>query len=81
MIYSPGGLRGGNLRCSTPKVVPCAEGHENVAAYLARLMERPSFARVVAEAQPHGPFPRLDLSRAPAGALVPAAASGSEEKA
>ena len=35
------------------KVVPCAEGHDNVAAYLARLMERPSFARVVAEAQPY----------------------------
>ena len=35
------------------KVVPCAEGHGNVAAYLTRLMERPSFARVVAEAQPY----------------------------
>jgi glutathione S-transferase len=35
------------------KVVPCIEGHGNVAAYLTRLMERPSFARVIAEAQPY----------------------------
>ena len=35
------------------KVLPFTEGHDNVAAYLARLMERPSFARVVAEAQPY----------------------------
>ena len=28
-------------------------GHANVAAYFARLMERPSFARVVAEAEPY----------------------------
>jgi glutathione S-transferase len=35
------------------KVVPCAEGDGNAAAYLTRLMERPSFARVVAEAQPY----------------------------
>jgi glutathione S-transferase len=33
-------------------VMPFGETHKNVAAYWARLMERPSFARVVKEAQP-----------------------------
>ena len=40
-------------------VEPFGEGHPNVAAYLDRLMQRPSFARVVEEAKPYRPsFPR-----------------------
>jgi glutathione S-transferase len=41
-------------------VMPFADTHRNaVAAYLGRLMERPSFARVVREAQPYfALFPR-----------------------
>lgn len=35
------------------KVMPFGDTHKNAAAYLARLMERPSFARVVEEAQPY----------------------------
>jgi glutathione S-transferase len=35
------------------KVVPLDDDHRNVAAYLRRLTERPSFARVIAEAQPY----------------------------
>jgi glutathione S-transferase len=35
------------------KVVPFGDEHGNVAAYLKRLMERPSFARVLKEAQPY----------------------------
>ncbi|MCP3138265.1 glutathione S-transferase family protein [Pyxidicoccus xibeiensis] len=35
------------------KVVPFGEVYRNTAAYLARLMERPSFARVVEEARPY----------------------------
>jgi glutathione S-transferase len=35
------------------KVQPFGGGHRNVAAYFARLMERPSFVRVVEEAQPY----------------------------
>jgi glutathione S-transferase len=35
------------------KVVPLGDDHRNVAAYLRRLTERPSFARVIAEAQPY----------------------------
>ncbi|MFP2924970.1 glutathione S-transferase family protein [Pyxidicoccus sp. 3LG] len=35
------------------KVVPFGEEHRNTAAYLARLMERPSFARVLDEASPY----------------------------
>jgi glutathione S-transferase len=35
------------------KVEPFAEAHGNVAHYLDRLMQRPSFARVVEEAQPY----------------------------
>jgi glutathione S-transferase len=35
------------------KVVPFGEMHSNAAAYLARLMARPSFARVVKEAEPY----------------------------
>jgi glutathione S-transferase len=34
-------------------VVPFGDAHENVARYLDRLMERPSFARVVEEARPY----------------------------
>jgi glutathione S-transferase len=35
------------------KVVPFGDDHRNVAAYLSRLTQRPSFARVIAEAQPY----------------------------
>jgi glutathione S-transferase len=35
------------------KVVPFGADHKNVAAYLRRLMSRPSFARVLKEAEPY----------------------------
>jgi glutathione S-transferase len=35
------------------KVHPFGDGRPNVAAYLSRLTERPSFARVIGEAQPY----------------------------
>lgn len=35
------------------KVMPLADRHRNAARYLERLMARPSFARVVQEAQPY----------------------------
>ncbi|MGQ0698919.1 MAG: glutathione S-transferase family protein [Panacagrimonas sp.] len=35
------------------KVLPLGTGYPHVSAYLARLMERPSFARVLREAQPY----------------------------
>jgi glutathione S-transferase len=35
------------------KVTPFAESHPNAAAYLGRLKQRPSFARVLEEAQPY----------------------------
>jgi len=35
------------------RVVPLSEQHRTTAAYLGRLVERPSFARVLAEAQPY----------------------------
>jgi glutathione S-transferase len=35
------------------KVMPFRDNHKNAARYLGRLMERPSFARVVEEAQPY----------------------------
>jgi glutathione S-transferase len=35
------------------KVMPLADMHRNAAAYLQRLMQRPSFARVLQEAQPY----------------------------
>jgi glutathione S-transferase len=35
------------------KVMPFGAAYPNVAAYLARLMQRPSFARVVKEAEPY----------------------------
>jgi glutathione S-transferase len=44
-------------------VVPFAEPHKNLAAYLDRLMARPSFARVLAEAQPY--FHLFPLERKP----------------
>jgi glutathione S-transferase len=34
-------------------VMPFGDTHKNVAAYYRRLMERPSFARAVAEAKPY----------------------------
>jgi glutathione S-transferase len=34
-------------------VLPLADAHKNVAAYLDRLMQRPSFARAVEEARPY----------------------------
>jgi glutathione S-transferase len=34
-------------------VMPFGDTHDNAAAYLGRLMERPSFARAVKEAQPY----------------------------
>jgi glutathione S-transferase len=34
-------------------VMPLGDAHTNVAAYLGRLMDRPSFARAVKEAQPY----------------------------
>ncbi|ARQ02910.1 glutathione S-transferase family protein [Pseudorhodoplanes sinuspersici] len=37
----------------TDKVMPLAENHKNAAAYLERLMQRPSFARVLKEAEPY----------------------------
>ena len=33
--------------------LPFGDTHKNTAAYLGRLMERPSFARTVREAQPY----------------------------
>jgi glutathione S-transferase len=35
------------------KVTPLGDTHRNAASYLGRLMERPSFARAVEEAQPY----------------------------
>lgn len=35
------------------KVAPLRAGHPNLASYLARLQARPSFARVLSEAQPY----------------------------
>jgi glutathione S-transferase len=35
------------------KVMPLGETHRNAAAYLGRLRQRPSFARVLAEAEPY----------------------------
>ena len=40
-------------------VMPFRDTHRNAAAYLGRLMERPSFARVVEEAKPYSAlFPK-----------------------
>lgn len=38
------------------KAQPFGDGHKNVAAYLDRLMQRPSFARVIEEAGPYFKF-------------------------
>ena len=38
------------------KVLPLGDAHRNVSAYLERLMKRPSYARVLAEAQPYMKF-------------------------
>jgi glutathione S-transferase len=35
------------------KVHPFGDAHRNVSAYLGRLLARPSFARVVKEAEPY----------------------------
>ncbi|MGY3498771.1 glutathione S-transferase family protein [Bradyrhizobium sp. USDA 4502] len=41
------------------KVEPFGDGHRHLAAYLERLMARPSFARVLKEAEPYfGMFPQ-----------------------
>lgn len=41
------------------EVMPLGEGHENVAAYLGRLKARPSYARVLKQAEPYfAMFPR-----------------------
>jgi glutathione S-transferase len=55
-------------------VVPFAEAHKNLPAYLDRLMARPSFAQVLEEAQPYfGLFPMerkpqiARLGRVPSG--------------
>ena len=41
------------------KVEPFGDGHRHLAAYLERLMARPSFARVLIEAEPYfGMFPQ-----------------------
>ena len=55
-------------------VVPFAEAHKNLPAYLDRLMARPSFARVLEEAQPYfGLFP---MERKPQIARLGRVASG-----
>jgi glutathione S-transferase len=41
------------------EVMPFGEGHGNVAAYFGRLKARPSYARVLKEAEPYfAMFPR-----------------------
>jgi len=35
------------------EVMPFGDTHRNVAAYLGRLLERPSYARALEEAQPY----------------------------
>jgi glutathione S-transferase len=45
----------------TDKVMPLAQNHKNAAAYLERLIQRPSFARVLKEAEPYlNLFPQED---------------------
>ena len=44
-------------------VLPFGDAHLNLAGYFARLMDRPSFARAVAEAKPYfGLFPQEDAA-------------------
>jgi len=41
------------------EVMPFSAGHESIAAYLGRLKARPSFARVLKQAEPYfAMFPR-----------------------
>jgi glutathione S-transferase len=44
-------------------ILPLGEGERHVAAYLARLMARPSYARVLAEAEPY--FAMFPMERKP----------------
>jgi glutathione S-transferase len=45
------------------KIMPLQDSHPNAAAYLARLMRRPSFARVLQEAEPYlAMFPQDDAA-------------------
>jgi glutathione S-transferase len=45
------------------KLMPLAESHKEAAAYLRRLMQRPSYARVLKEAEPYFDlFPREDAA-------------------
>lgn len=63
-------------------VAPFAETHKNLAAYLDRLMVRPSFARVLEEAQPY--FHLFPLERKPTIARlgrVPSRGGGEGEQA
>jgi glutathione S-transferase len=49
-------------------LVPFGSARKNIAAYLSRLMARPSFARVLREAQPYIPFfPMADAYKAAYG--------------
>ncbi len=46
-------------------VAPFGAGHTNLAAYLERLMARPSYARALEDAKPYiGYFPMADRFRA-----------------
>jgi glutathione S-transferase len=54
-------------------VVPLAEMHKNLAAYLDRLMARPSFARVLEEAQPY--FQLFPMEKKPTTARLGRVAS------
>jgi glutathione S-transferase len=45
------------------KVMPLAENHKGAAAYLERLMQRPSYARALKEAEPYfNLFPQEDAA-------------------
>lgn len=45
------------------RIIPLKDGHPNVAAYLGRLMRRPSFLRVLREAKPYlDMFPKDDAA-------------------
>lgn len=45
------------------RIIPLKDGHPNVAAYLGRLMRRPSFLRVLKEAKPYiDMFPKDDAA-------------------
>ena len=59
-----GGLRRRPALFYANLVLPFGETHKNLADYFGRLMERPSFARTVKEAQPYfGLFPRESASQ------------------